>query len=254
MSTCVKLTGCVILWGALCTASILAQAPAIAQKKEVSDVDALGSHVAIKLLLMNKEAIVLGELAEKKAQSDAVKKFAQEMVAKHGKLEKQLEPLIDSEHLESIESIDTDIRYPRGEPGTQQERADAESIRDNKWVLEGGPKPTAPKDDTSPKKLTKKEDREIEKDVDVVQYQLAAVKDHIQSVVERLDPLEGAEFDKAYLDQTIRAHAWMFAELGAMKVSDQPKLEKLSQQEKKMAEQHLAEARRIRDQLLRGGK
>lgn len=254
MKNCVKLTCCLILWGACFAAPVVAQQAATVPKQVASDVDSLGSHVAIKLLLMNKEAIVLGELAEKIAQSDAVKKFAQEMVTRHSKLERELEPLIDSAHLESIESIDTDIRYPRGEPGTQQERADAESIRDNKWVLEGGPKPIPPKEGTPPKKLSAKEESEVEKDLDVVQYQLAAVKDHIKSVVERLDPLEGAAFDTAYLDQTIRAHAWMFAELGAINFADQPKLKQLSLQEKKMAEQHLAEARRLRDQLKRGGK
>ncbi|WP_158261029.1 MULTISPECIES: DUF4142 domain-containing protein [Pirellulaceae] len=254
MSTCVKLTGCVILLGALFAAPTFAQSPAAPEKQAAADVDALGSHIAIKLLLMNKEAIVLGEMAEKKAQSKAVKSFAQELVAKHEKLEKALEPLIDADHLESIESIETDIRYPRGEPGTQQERADAESIRDNKWVLEGRPKPVEPKADAPPQKLSSKENSEVEKDVDVVQYQLAAVKDHIKSVVERLDALEGTDFDTAYLDQTIRAHAWMFAELGAIKISDQPKLMQLSLQEKKMAEQHLAEARRLRDQLQHAGK
>lgn len=249
MSTCVKLTGCMLLVGAWFVAPVFAQSPAVLQKQATADVDALGSHIAIKLLLMNKEAIVLGEMAEKKAQSKAVKTFAQELVAKHEKLEKALEPLIDAAHLESIESIETDIRYPRGEPGTQQQRADAESIRDNKWVLEGRPKPPEPKEETSPKKLSAKENRQVDKDLDVVQYQLAAVKEHIKSVVERLDALEGAEFDQAYLDQSIRAHAWMFAELGAMNVSDQPQLFPLSMQEKKMAEQHLAEARRLRDQL-----
>lgn len=252
MSTCLKLTCSVVLFSAMFASPLFAQQPAAVDKPEASDVDALGSHVAIKLLLMNKEAIVLGELAEKKAQSKAVKKFAQELVAKHEQLEKELEPLIDSVHLESIESIDTDIRYPRGEPGTQQERADAERIRDNKWVLDGDPKPIPSQDDEPSKKLSSQESGEIEKDLDVVQYQLAAVKDHIKSVVEQLGPLKGAAFDKAYLDQTIRAHAWMFVELGAMKVADQPKLKQLSQQEKKMAEQHLAEARRLRDQLQRG--
>ncbi|MBA2117574.1 DUF4142 domain-containing protein [Bremerella alba] len=260
MSTCVKLTGCMILLGAYCTAPISAQSPprpltaSQTQEASASEVDALGSHIAIKMLLMNKEAIVLGELAEKKAQSEDVKKYAQQMVAKHGNLEDKLEPMIDSDHLEKIESIDTDIRYPRGEPGTQQERADAETIRDNKWVIDGGTKPIPPQDNAPLKKLTTKEKSEAEEDTDVVHYQLAAVKEHIKSVVERLDQLQGKQFDEAYLDQTIHAHAWMFAELGAMKVSDQPKLEQLSQQEKKMAQQHLAEARRLRDKLLRSGK
>ena len=251
MPTCLKLSSCVLLMGALFAVPVFAQPAAKQEKETAADVDALGSHIAIKMLLMNKEAIVLGELAEKKAQSSAVKKLAEGMVARHTKLEEQLEPLIDAAHLESIESIDTDIRYPRGEPGTQQERADAESIRDNKWVLDGGPKPVPPTSDAPPKKLSKSEESEVEKEVDVVQYQLAAVKEHIKSVVAQLDPLEGAEFDKAYLDQTIQVHAWMFAELGAIKVSDQPKLKQLSAQEKEMAEQYLAEARRLRDRLSR---
>ncbi len=249
MSTCMKLAGYGAIFAALIVTPLFAQAPAVPSPQSVADVDALGSHVAIKLLLMNKEAIVLGEMAEKKAHSPSVKQFAQGLVAEHEQLEKELEPLIDESHLKTIESIDTEIRYPRGEPGTQQERADAESIRDNKWVLEGRPKPIPPKQDAPSKPLSSQEDHEVDKEVDVVQYQLAAVKDHIRSVVKRLELLEGAAFDKAYLDQTIQAHAWMFAELGAIKISDQPKLKRLSQQEKKMAEQHLAEARRLRDKL-----
>jgi len=256
MSHCVNLACWAILFSAVFACPVFAQPAAEppatpASPGEGADVDALGSHVAIKMLLMNKEAIVLGEMAETKAQSKAVQTYARQMVAKHKELEKELKPLIDSAHLQSIKSIDTDIEYPRGEPGTQQQRADAETIRNNKWVLEGRPNPDSEATETPPKKLTKQQDDEVEEEVDVVQYQLAAVKNHIKSVVKRLEPLEGAQFDQAYLDQSIQAHAWMFAELGAMQTADQPKLQRLSDREKEMARQHLADARRLRDQLLR---
>ena len=213
-------------------------------------VDTLGAHLAVKMMLMNKEAIVLGELAKKQAHSPAVKKFAEQSVAEHKELEKELQPLIDPAHLKSIKSIDTIVHYSRGEPGTWQERADAERIRDNKWVLQDEPYRKPPgaeltnvpkKDEPSPGKIIQ--------DVDVIQYKCEAVKDHILAVVKKLESYEKNQFDLAYLQQVIRLHGWMIAELGAMKATSNSELTKLVRETKEQADHHLAEARKLADQM-----
>ncbi|GAA4419682.1 DUF4142 domain-containing protein [Bremerella cremea] len=218
--------------------------------QEGSGIDVLGSHPAIKMVLMNKEAIVLGRLAEKQAHSEAVQKFAQSSVAEHRELEKKLEPLIDPQHWQAIKTIDTDIHYSRGEPGTWQERADAETIRDNKWVLQGDGKRKPP---TAPWRTVPQADRPsattIENEVDAVRYQCDAVKKHITAVVQQLESVDKEEFDQAYLQQVIQLHGWIIAELGMTHDSSSPELQQLVRQTKAAADQHLAAARKVEDHL-----
>ncbi|MEW4451514.1 DUF4142 domain-containing protein [Bremerella sp. JC817] len=218
--------------------------------EEASDLDVLGSHPAIKMVLMNKEAIVLGQLAQKQAHSDTVKKFAQSSVAEHRALEKKLEPLIDPQHWQAIKSIGTSIHYSRGEPGTWQERADAETIRDNKWVLQGDGKRKPP---TAPWRTVPQADRPsamtIENEVDAVRYQCDAVKKHITAVVQQLESVQKDEFDQAYLEQVIQLHGWIIAELGMTHEAPSPELQQLVRQTKAAADQHLAAARKLEDQL-----
>lgn len=240
---------------ALCGFVSVAHAQVPVTKANTADeaedkVDTLGSHLAVKMMLMNKEAIVLGELAERQAQSPTIKKFAQESVAEHKQLEKALQPLIDPVHLKSIKSIDTIVRYSRGEPGTWQERADAERIRDNKWVLQDEPyrKPPEAQLTSTPEKA-QPSPGEIDQEVDVIQYKCEAVKDHIQAVVKKLESYEKSQFDLAYLQQVIRLHGWMIAELGAMKATSNAELTKLVHETKQQADQHLAQARKLADQL-----
>lgn len=101
----------------------------------------LSPYLAGKLILMNKQCIALSQEAADRANSRQVRQFAQMTVEEHQKLMRELQNMVGSDLRQELTAVDLgenrrQSSYFRGEPGTQQERADAERLRDNRGVVE----------------------------------------------------------------------------------------------------------------------
>jgi predicted outer membrane protein len=71
----------------------------------------------------------------------------------------------------------------------------------------------------------------------------------LQLTKQDLSEKQGADFDKCYIGQQIGAHIGMLAELRGSKNFANPQLQQVIQEGEKMAEMHLAEAKRIIQKL-----
>jgi predicted outer membrane protein len=224
----------------------------------------LETTLAAKLALCNYEEVVLGQLASERAQNPEVKQFAQQMVQDHRqaltKL-RQFRPSIQWQEFQQISDQSAQGRAATGQEDPAVARRGAEPGRTDR--------PTADRDDArrdltagregQPRDAAGPGEGEVGRGQEggaqagphrfILQISRETCKHKLEHTKRLLSQKQGAEFDKAYINQQIVAHVGALAELQAVEDQGSQQFQSFVKQTIPHVEQHLQKAQQIAQQL-----
>lgn len=188
-------------------------------------------QLAIWLATENEGEIELGKFAVQRAQSDEVKKFAQQMVDNHTQILKKLQqmaPLASAAPTAPGKATRPEDEKRQttkpNEPGKRLTQTD----------------PARPGEDTIRRGYLDPEGR-----IDLVKIKQEIAQQCVQTLKKELGEKSSAEFDKCYMGQQILAHLEMADTLKVMKNYVSPELREVIAEGEKSVQDHLADAKDI---------
>jgi predicted outer membrane protein len=194
-----------------------------------------------KLMLANKAEVELGQMAEDRAESDEVKKFAQMLVQEHQQMNQQLAQIqagaqSTSGQSNSLQGTKSQIKTVTDQPATTQGDI-SQPIRSTQAVTSNaaGQSRTGGSHDQVPQQLT-------------MICQQAAAK-HLEMSREMLDSAESHDFDMSFLGLQIAKHAYVVAELQSLQNVGSPEFQQLVRTAEQKTSQHLVTAKELANQL-----
>lgn len=172
----------------------------------------LDAQIAACMLLGNQEEVALAQFAEQRAQNPEVKKFAQQMIEHHQQALAKIEQA--SPQVASLQ-LHLGGTAAGAQPGADQANRNQAASAQHQGI-----------------QLVK------------------AVKQQCLELTEKeLGAHQGAEFDKAYIGQQVGAHLGMLAQLRGSRDFASAELQPVIAESEKVTESHLAEAKKIMQQI-----
>lgn len=171
----------------------------------------LDEQIAACMVLGNQEEVAIAQFAEQRAQHPEVKKFAQQMIEHHQQAVAKIEQAAPQ-----VAGLQLAAAAAGNQPGADRNARDRTA---------SGAEPQA------------------------VQLAKAVKQQCLELTEKELGALQGAEFDKAYMGHQVSAHVGMLAELRGSKDFAGAKLQPMIAEGEKMTETHLAEAKKIMQQI-----
>lgn len=169
----------------------------------------------------NQNEIALAEIAEQKASSDEVKKFARQMA---------------EEHADFLQKLDRTIGSARN--GRQQRQNGQSST--GRPQQQGGPAQGRPRqqDQFAPNGTQ-------QQGLDLVALKHELGEQCRQSASRELQQKSGSEFDKCYIGMQIAAHMQMLDTLKVMSRYASPQLDEVIEKGEETTQQHLDHAKKL---------
>jgi predicted outer membrane protein len=194
-------------------------------------------EAATWLLLSNEVEVALAQMAQKQAHGGDVKKFAEMMIEQHGDLINQLRQFAADAPTLTNRQRDTNRDTNR--------EAQRDANRDNDRVAAAQAKPA------QPGQPRERQGAEGGLPIDQICYQMA--ERTLNSMERELARKQGSDFDKGYIGCQIHEHMVMVDTLEILKPYASAQLQAVIDQAIPHAQQHLAQARKIGEQLWGSG-
>ena len=180
----------------------------------------------------NQNEIAMAEIAEQKASSDDVKKFARQMAEEHADFRQKLDRTIGGAR---------NGRQPRqtgqSSPGRQQQQGQfAQGRPQQQGQFTQGRQ-------QQPGQFAQGGMRQQGLDLVALKHQLG--EQCRQSAARELQQKSGSEFDKCYIGMQIAAHMQMLDTLKVMSRYASPELDQVIEQGEQTTEQHLEHAKKL---------
>lgn len=232
-------------------------------------------YFAGKLMLMNESMMQLNQLAEQKASSDEVKKFAQKMNKEHQQLSQKLREC--APEIAKLTSLSDAQRHAVGFRGTEgndatdrQDRSNQD--RSNTETTGDRPNQDQPGNTNDIQLQQRREDDRLSGDRaertaargeiettsatstqgggDQLVHQILSVdrkaaEGYTQASTQMLQQYQGQDFDMGFLGFQIATHTIAVSELKAMDSVGDEKFQQVVQQASRSMEQHLQEAKQL---------
>jgi predicted outer membrane protein len=197
--------------------------------------ESMADHqIATWLVLCNELEVRLAQLADKQAHSDNVKQFAKMMVDEHGNLLNQLRQFApDAPSLGTAEQR-TELRNnAEGQAAVQQQPAQPQRV-----PQQPGQQPQAPA-----------QGQIVAGGLPVEQVCQQLSERALATLTKELNKKQGSDFDKAFIGSQIHEHLAMLDTLQVLRQYASPQLRTVIDEAIPSADNHLAEARKIGEQL-----
>jgi predicted outer membrane protein len=175
----------------------------------------IDGQLAACLVLGNEGEVALSRLANERASSDQVKKFAQQMIDVHTKAAQQLRQF-------APQDVSLQLSSSGGNPAARGVEVRAETS--------AGVAGSGAEANIGRKMLT------IERE---------AKQQCLEMAEKELGEKRGSEFDECYIGQQIGGHLQMIAAMTVFERHVSPDLQRVISDQRKTAEQHLAHAKQI---------
>lgn len=182
----------------------------------------LDQQIAACLVLGNEEEIALAQFAQQRAQSEPVKKFAQMMIEQH------------QQAVTKIQQAAPEIARWNLKLADKAARATSEVGRRPDGAAQPGPQFAASTSGAEQPMLA---------------LTRRAHEECLSLAQQELGQKQGAEFDQAYMGQQYFAHVGMLAKIRASQEFASEQLRPLLQESEKVTQNHLAQAKQIKEQL-----
>jgi predicted outer membrane protein len=220
---------------------------------ERGDAQQIDRHIAACLTLGNEEEVALGKFATEHAQNSQVKQFAQQIVEAHNQAISQLKKFVPQgvslQLSQRDEGAAERFNERTGQPGIERqgqtgaERAPAGYGAGQAQPGAGQPQP----DQIQPggplaQAMAGAGHQLLNIEREAKQQCLAMTQDELQRQ-------KGDEFDKCYLGQQLGAHIQMLAVLQTAERHVSPELQRVVEQQRQTAEQHLQHVRQLQQEL-----
>jgi predicted outer membrane protein len=179
----------------------------------------IDGQLAACLVLGNEAEVALSRFADKRASSEQVKKFAQQMIEAHTKAAQQLRQF-------APQDVSLQLSSSSSDPAARSGQARNETSATAPGSAAGG----APEANIGRKMLT------IERE---------AKQECLELAQKELGEKRGSEFDQCFVGQQIGGHLQMIAALTVFERHVSPDLQRVISEQKKTAEQHLEHAKQI---------
>lgn len=201
------------------------------------------------LIIDNEKEMALSELAAQQAQNEEVKQFAQRMIQEHQQLVQQLQDVAASGGYQMAQLT---IRQQGQGDRIAQER----DTRTPGATRDPNARPQA----QSPEEATRRAARpDLEagaagrqQGADFITIKKEIAQECLKSAQQELSEKSGAEFDQCYILGQVMAHSAMADALKVFARHASPELQPILEKGQQTTQTHLAEAKRIAEQLDQG--
>jgi predicted outer membrane protein len=182
----------------------------------------LNKQIAVCLTLGNEAEVALAEFSEQRTQNPEVKRFAQQMIEQHRQAVSKIQQA-------APETVGLNLQLGSQAAGTAS--TPTSGVRQA-----SAEEPIA--------------SNNAAHDQRVVQMVKQIAQECLNLTQQELAQKEGAEFDKAYIGQQVGAHLGMLAQLRGSKNFASGELQQVISEGEQATQKHLAEAKRIKSQLM----
>lgn len=182
----------------------------------------LNKQIAVCLTLGNEAEVALAEFAEQRTQNPEVKRFAQKMIEQHRQAVSKIQQAAPETVGLSLQ-VRSEAARSASTPASGVRPASAEE-------------PIAANNAGSDQRM--------------VQMAKQIAQECLNLTEQELAQKQGAEFDKAYIGQQVGAHLGMLAQLRGSKSFASGELQQVIAESEQVTQEHLAEAKRIKTQLM----
>jgi len=182
----------------------------------------LDQNIAACLVLGNQQEIALAQFAQQRAQNEQVKEFAQMIVEEHQQANSKIEQATPE-----ISGWNLELRTAGAARTTPQAGRPAGAAQARTQTAAGGGGAEQP----------------------MLAFVRKAHEECLSLTQQELGQKQGAEFDKAFMGHAYFAHVGALAKIRASKEFASEKLQPVLQEGEQMTQQHLAQAKQIKEQL-----
>jgi predicted outer membrane protein len=195
--------------------------------------ETLQTHLAVCLVLGNHEEVVLGQIAENKAQNDRVKEFARMMVKDHQQALTQLQRMIPA----FIAS-----RLPMG----RSEGMRSDPPDDPPANRGGDPPPNNPYlQQPGAASEAQPAGERASAGSQLLDIEMRASQNRISLMKDTLSKMQGMDFDRAYVGCQVGMHTDMLAKLMAIEPYVSGDMKQMVHNAQEETKQHLEQAKKI---------
>ncbi|MBX3440189.1 MAG: DUF4142 domain-containing protein [Planctomycetaceae bacterium] len=202
------------------------------------------SQLAACLIIDNQKEIALAEFVAQKTQNEDVKAFAQKMIQGHQQIVQQLHDLAAA-----------------GGYQTAQLSIDAGAQRDATQADRGQPGARTPQTQRNPETADSPTARRAARPelgeghgVDFITLKREMAQQCLQTARHELEQKSGAEFDECYMWGQVMGHMAMNDALQVISRHASPELQEVLRSGQQTTKDHLAQAKKITEQLEKGDK
>jgi len=222
------------------------------------DAQQIDRHVAACLTLGNEEEVALGKFAAEHAQNSQVKQFAQQMVEQHNQAISQLQKFVP-------QGVSLQLQLSQREEGAAERSAErAGQSGSERQGQPGAPsaaagygaaagQPAAGQTQPQPGQIQQAAQSTLAMaggaDHQLLNIEREAKQQCLALTEDELQRQRGEEFDKCYLGQQLGAHIQMLAVLQTAERHVSPELQRIVEQQRQTAEQHLRHVRQLQQEL-----
>lgn len=216
------------------TGQVRTQVPAGISSQTASTAQ-LDHAIAACLVLGNKEEIELAQFAKEHAESDEVKKFADQMIKEHKQAIEKLQQAIPA-----VASINLEGSGQEGQYSSSQHQQSGQNSQLN---------PTTQGNQFNNQSSSQAAMAGGGSSHQMIELQRRVAAECLKLTKQKLGEKNGAEFDRCYIGQQMGAHVGMLAKLRGSQQSATGQLKQVLQESEQVVQKHLEHAEEIAKSL-----